>query len=47
MFASFDKRLTPIESMRRTLRWGIGTVFSAVAFVLLEFYVNHVHGKHP
>lgn len=42
-FAAIDKRLAPIESLRNTLRWGIGTLFAAAAVGACDFLFNHLH----
>jgi hypothetical protein len=41
MFNAIEGRLRPIESMRKTFRWGIGTVFVALVGVLAEAGYSH------
>lgn len=42
-FAILDKRLVPIESLRSTLRWTVGTMFAGLAYAVFDFLVNHAH----
>ncbi len=45
MFAAFDKRLVPLETMRGTLRWAIGVTFAAVVTVLADIIVHLANWK--
>ncbi len=41
-FADIDRRLTPIETTRTTLRWVIGSGFVAGLGLLVDIVVNHL-----
>lgn len=42
-FAKIEKRLQPVEEMRRTVRWALGVGFAAVLTGMVDFFVNHAH----
>ncbi len=44
-FAEIDRRLTPIETTRTTLRWVIGSGFVAGLGLLVDVIVNHLARK--
>lgn len=42
-FAELDARLAPFESMRKTLRWAIGTMFVGFTYGIIDLFLNHLH----
>jgi hypothetical protein len=46
-FALLDKRLVPIESLRSTVRWALGAVFSGFVLFMFDLVMNHLSKLRP
>jgi hypothetical protein len=45
-FAALDRRFLPVETMHKTMRWAIGTMFAGLAYGVFDFLVNHLPKLH-